>query len=95
MNNFNQFGYIYTNLSLYQFNADWIMVISAFTIALIVMWIVYMIMKYAALYNTSYHADRALAHKKKTLGDLILMKDIQTELEKEIEQAILKAAFHS
>jgi hypothetical protein len=42
-----------------------------------------------------YHADQVLAHKKKTLGDLILMKDIQTELEKEIEQAILKAAFHS
>jgi hypothetical protein len=36
-----------------------------------------------------------LAKKKKTLTELILMKDIQTELEKEIEQAILKAAFHS
>ena len=34
-----------------------------------------------------------LAKKKHTLSDLILMKDIQTELEKEIEQAMLKATF--
>jgi hypothetical protein len=64
-------------------------------IAVVVMTICYILMRHAALYSISYHADRALAHKKKTLGDLILMKDIQTELEKEIEQAILKAAFHS
>ena len=62
---------------------------------LMVMGIYYILTKYATLYSISYHADRTLAHKKKTLGDLILMKDIQTELEKEIEQAILKAAFHS
>lgn len=36
---------------------------------------------------------RDLRHKKETLSDLILMKDIQTELEKEIEQAMLKATF--
>lgn len=34
-----------------------------------------------------------LKKKKETLSDLILMKDIQTELEKEIEQAMLKATF--
>ena len=34
-----------------------------------------------------------LKKKKETLTDLILMKDIQTELEKEIEQAMLKATF--
>ena len=40
------------------------------------------------------HEDAiALKKKKNTLGDLILMKDIQTELEKEIEQAMLKATF--
>ena len=38
---------------------------------------------------------RQLARKKQMLGDLILMKDIQTELEKEIEQATLKAAFQN
>jgi hypothetical protein len=42
-----------------------------------------------------WEIDREIAHKKKTLASLILMKDIQTELEKEIEQAILKAAFHT
>jgi hypothetical protein len=35
----------------------------------------------------------AIAKKKNVLGDLILMKDIQTELEHEIEQATLKATF--
>lgn len=38
---------------------------------------------------------RKIANKKKVLWDLILMKDIQTELEKEIEQATLKAAFQN
>ena len=37
--------------------------------------------------------NRDLKRKKETLSDLILMKDIQTELEKEIEQAMLKATF--
>ncbi len=67
MNTFNQFQYIYTNLSLYQFNADWFMVVIVFVIAAIFMVILYIIMQYGALYNISYHADRALAHKKKTL----------------------------
>lgn len=34
-------------------------------------------------------------NRKKILSDLVLMKDIQTELEKEIEQATLKAAFQN
>ena len=93
--NTNQFQYIYSNLWLYQFQADWGIVSISILIGLIVMGIYYMLTRHATLYSISYHADRALAHKKKTLGDLILMKDIQTELEKEIEQAILKAAFHS
>lgn len=36
---------------------------------------------------------REIIRRKRVLSDLILMKDIQTELEKEIEQATLKAAF--
>jgi hypothetical protein len=39
------------------------------------------------------HDSEELRKKKETLTDLILMKDIQTELEKEIEQAMLKATF--
>jgi hypothetical protein len=37
--------------------------------------------------------EKELKRKKETLSDLILMKDIQTELEKEVEQAMLKATF--
>jgi predicted tellurium resistance membrane protein TerC len=40
-----------------------------------------------------WHDQREIRQKKETLTDLILMKDIQTELEKEIEQAMLKATF--
>jgi hypothetical protein len=40
-----------------------------------------------------YRDAKELRKKKETLSDLILMKDIQTELEKEIEQAMLKATF--
>jgi hypothetical protein len=36
---------------------------------------------------------KAIASKKNVLSDLILMKDIQTEMEREIEQASLKATF--
>jgi hypothetical protein len=95
MNTLNQFQYIYANLWLYQFQADWMMLIISLISGIVLMVGSYMIMRQSALYSISYHADRVLAHKKKTLGNLILMKDIQTELEKEIEQAILKAAFHS
>ncbi len=91
----NQFSYIYTNLSLYQFHADWVIFTITLVGGIILMWVCYLVIRIAALYSIVYHTDRLLAHKKKTLGDLILMKDIQTELEKEIEQAILKAAFHS
>lgn len=38
---------------------------------------------------------KMLETRKKTLSDLVLMKDIQTELEKEIEQATLRAAFQT
>ena len=40
-----------------------------------------------------YQDRKKFTNRKKTLSDLVLMKDIQTELEKEIEQATLKAAF--
>ncbi len=55
-------------------------------------------MRQAFLYSYGAHlVKRDIAQieaKKRTLSDLILMKDIQTELEKEIEQAMLKATFH-
>lgn len=54
-------------------------------------------MRYTFLYGYGYKLvavdNKELKRKKETLSDLILMKDIQTELEKEIEQAMLKATF--
>lgn len=54
-------------------------------------------MRWVFLYGYGYMMVRGDAHelskKRNTLNDLILMKDIQTELEKEIEQAMLKATF--
>lgn len=94
MNN-NQFEYLYENIMLYQFQNDWIIFV-----VVIILWIALMVASYYiilfwSLKNLEYTAAQLLAKKKKTLTELILMKDIQTELEKEIEQAILKAAFHS
>lgn len=40
-------------------------------------------------------SEKKIQNRKKVLADLVLMKDIQTELEKEIEQATLKAAFQN
>ncbi len=95
MESSDQFQYIYDNLALYNFQQDWLIFVST-----LIFWCVLMISSYYAILGTFlqskvFIADQALAKKKKTLGDLILMKDIQTELEKEIEQAVLKAAFHS
>ena len=56
-----------------------------------------LIIYYGSLFLSGLALVRADGHelnrKKRVLSDLILMKDIQTDLEKEIEQATLKAAF--
>ncbi len=66
-------------------------------LGVIIMSIFMVFMRYMFLYGYGYkmvHKDtQDLRRKKETLSDLILMKDIQTELEKEIEQAMLKATF--
>lgn len=95
MENTNQFQYIYENISLYQFQSDWVILIATVIFGGIIMVSSYYAILAASLKSMAYIADQVLANKKKTLSELILMKDIQTELEKEIEQAILKAAFHS
>lgn len=95
METINQFQYNYANLLSYQFDADWVIFIGITIGGILVMLASYLCIRALALYSINYHIEQTLAKKKKTLGDLILMKDIQTELEKEIEQAILKAAFHS
>lgn len=40
-------------------------------------------------------SEKKIQNRKKLLSDLVLMRDVQTELEKEIEQATLKAAFQN
>lgn len=89
--NLVSFPYILENLSLYNPS-----------IVGIIVWIIlgigfFIFIRMGFLYGYGFFLMRedaaALAGRKKTLGDLILMKDIQTELEKEIEQAILKATF--
>lgn len=57
----------------------------------------YILMYYATIYYRGFILmmnDIMLINKRKdTLNELILMKDIQAEMEKEIEQAMLKATF--
>jgi len=51
------------------------------------------ILTYIAGAITLYREKSEERKKQNTLNDLILMKDVQTELDKEIEQATLKATF--
>ena len=90
--NDSKFDYILENLSLY---SPW--VIAAIVWLIVGIGLIFLI-RFAMLYSYGailvIHDAAGIARKKKTLGDLILMKDIQTELEKEIEQAMMKATFH-
>lgn len=73
-----------------------IVIFLAVTILFIVVTIIsrYLFLGVAGFYMV-YLENKNLNNRKKLLNDLILMKDIQTELEKEIEQATLKAAFQN
>ncbi len=86
-----QFLYIIENLYLY--TPDIIYSV----IAIILGTILIVALRYAYLYGIGYivlwKEKRVLQNKKNILSDLILMKDIQSEMEKEIEQATLKATF--
>lgn len=42
-----------------------------------------------------FQDNKMIANRKKVLTELVIMKDLQSELEKEIEQATLKAAFQN
>ncbi len=89
--NTTQFTYILSNLD---YTPNMIHIILGIIIGIVLVFGTRM----GFLYTYGIHLmrkDRAdIEKKKKTLGDLILMKDIQTELEKEIELAMLKATFH-
>ncbi|MBP6981714.1 hypothetical protein KBB25_02985 [Candidatus Gracilibacteria bacterium] len=86
-----RFTYILENLLLY--HPTWITVSLGIIIGVTILVILRMIFLYCTGLFLLHEDAIALKKKKNTLGDLILMKDIQTELEKEIEQAMLKATF--
>lgn len=88
------FDYNLANLGLYgDIN---IAIFLAVTVLFVVVTVIsrYIFLGVAGFYLL-YLENKNLDNRKKILNDLILMKDIQTELEKEIEQATLKAAFQN
>lgn len=90
MNLATQFPYVMNNL---EYHPAWYYFLGGIIILVILFVTLRELLRFAygaALIKTD---QDAIAKKKSTLNDLILMKDIQTELEKEIEQAMLKATF--
>jgi hypothetical protein len=86
-----KFPYVLDNLDLYSPGIVEIIVGCIFAVLCVILF------RWIFLYSYGFkivrHDAAELKRKKETLSDLILMKDIQTELEKEIEQAMLKATF--
>ncbi len=89
--NATRFPYILDNLQLSVPNILWGMVWLVILIFMVIF------IRYALLYlfglKVCIEEHTVIENKKKILGDLIIMKDIQTELEAEIEQAMLKSTF--
>lgn len=86
-----KFPYILDNLMLH---SPWLLEGILWCVFAIICVIVFRwIFLYSYGWKVVRHDAQELRKKKETLTDLILMKDIQTELEKEIEQAMLKATF--
>lgn len=86
-----QFLYIIENLYLYTPNI--VHAIVAIILCLVGFLMLWFANFFGIGYMTLWREKRALENKKHILSDLILMKDIQSEMEKEIEQATLKATF--
>jgi hypothetical protein len=86
-----KFPYVLDNLDLYSPGIVEIIIGCVLAVGCVVLF------RWIFLYSYGWkivrHDASELKRKKETLSDLILMKDIQTELEKEIEQAMLKATF--
>jgi hypothetical protein len=86
-----QFSYIIDNISLYTPDTIEIAIGSIIGLAMVIFIHRIFLYGYGSILVRKDQSE--LRRKKETLSDLILMKDIQTELEKEIEQAMLKATF--
>ncbi len=91
MNLTTQFLYNISNTALYTPELSHTM------IAIVVSAVFLFVLRYVFLYHIGFfvvwHEKRTLEAKKNVLTDLILMKDIQSEMEKDIEKASLKATF--
>ncbi len=87
----DKFPYVLDNLNLY--TPGMVEIIVGFIFSIIIIIAFRWIFLYSYGWRVVRHDAEELRKKKETLTDLILMKDIQTELEKEIEQAMLKATF--
>ena len=87
----SRFPYIFDNLWLYFPSTMaiilWIIFLSFFAILCR-----YMLL-YVQWFKMLTKERKTIEGKKRILWDLILMKDIQTELEAEIEQSMLKSTF--
>ena len=86
-----QFLYTIGNLDEYSPSIVHVAIAIILGVAFIVFLRVFL--EYIAGASLVRHDRKLIDDKKKVLNDLILMKDIQTELEREIEQATLKATF--
>ncbi len=92
MNTFESTFYNTKNLDLYSHGNIFIVLLSI-VIWLMLLYGVKIVLTYIAGAITLYREKREEQKKQNTLNDLILMKDVQSELDKEIEQATLKATF--
>ena len=86
-----QFYYIIDNLYLY--SPDIIHVVIAIILGILLPILLRFLYLYSIGYAVLWRERRMLQNKKNILSNLVLMKDIQSEMEKEIEQATLKATF--
>ncbi len=88
-----QFIYDMSNITLYQPEITHVAIVLVGGAVLLL--ILRYILHYIAGFSIVWHERRVIASKKHILGDLILMKDIKTEMEKDLEQASLKATFQN
>ncbi|MDP2103412.1 MAG: hypothetical protein Q8K26_00640 [Candidatus Gracilibacteria bacterium] len=88
------FNYDPSNLGVfsYTFSLD-NLILPAIVIAIsIVYCMIYVLMPYLYGYVILSEQEKAKNEKRQVIKDLVLMNEIQTELEKEIEQSLLNVA---
>lgn len=87
----SRFPYIFENTWLYVPSIGGI-ILGIIILTLLAIFYRYMLL-YVQWFKMLTKERKTIEGKKRILWDLILMKDIQTELEAEIEQSMLKSTF--